>query len=122
MIKNAIEALQSYNDIKGVKNAHGATQGTQNKHIDTEENNKDHGKITLSLAKNSNHQLYVEITDNGAGIAKHVVYNIFVPFFTTKQQGSGIGLSLSRQIMINHGGDLVFIARPQGACFRCIFG
>ena len=90
--------------------------------VDTEENKTEHGKITLSLAQNSTQQLYVEITDNRAGIAKHVVEKIFVPFFTTKQQGSGIGLSLSRQIMINHGGDLVYITRPQCACFRCIFG
>jgi len=79
-------------------------------------------KITLTVGQNSAQQLYVEISDNGQGIATHVIDMIFVPFFTTKQQGSGIGLSLSRQIMVNHGGDLVYITREQGSCFRCIFG
>ncbi|WP_440054554.1 sensor histidine kinase [Pseudoalteromonas sp. T1lg65] len=79
-------------------------------------------RITLSTGINSAGQYYIEVSDSGAGIAEHVVDMIFVPFFTTKQQGSGIGLSLSRQIMLNHGGDLIYIARSQGACFRCIFG
>ncbi|MFU2510567.1 sensor histidine kinase [Pseudoalteromonas sp. ASV78] len=78
--------------------------------------------IKLSLAQNASQQLYIEISDNGPGISEHVVDMIFVPFFTTKQQGSGIGLSLSRQIMLNHGGDLVYLAKAQGACFRCVFG
>ena len=117
LMKNSIEAVQSYKDKKVMQN----TQGTTSKQVDTEESNPGYGEITLTLAQNSTLQLYVEITDNGTGIAKHVVDKIFVPFFTTKQQGSGIGLSLSRQIMINHGGDLVYLSGPQGACFRCIF-
>jgi len=80
------------------------------------------GKITLTVGQNSSQQLYIEVADNGLGIAAHVVDMIFVPFFSTKQHGSGIGLSLSRQIMVNHGGDLVYITRKHGACFRCIFG
>jgi nitrogen fixation/metabolism regulation signal transduction histidine kinase len=78
--------------------------------------------IQLTLAQNTSQQLYVEVSDNGPGISEHVVDMIFVPFFTTKQQGSGIGLSLSRQIMLNHGGDLIYVQKPQGACFRCVFG
>lgn len=78
--------------------------------------------IEVSIAQNANQQLYLEVSDNGTGISDHVIEMIFVPFFTTKQQGSGIGLSLSRQIMLNHGGDLVYIKRQQGACFRCVFG
>ena len=78
--------------------------------------------ITLTLGQNSAQQVYIDVADTGPGIAEHVLEMIFVPFFTTKQQGSGIGLSLSRQIMLNHGGDLVYLAKAQGACFRCVFG
>ncbi|MFN6972270.1 MAG: ATP-binding protein, partial [Rheinheimera sp.] len=59
--------------------------------------------------------------DNGPGITATAAEMIFVPFFTTKQQGSGVGLALSRQIMINHGGDLILIKTAQGACFRLLF-
>jgi len=85
-------------------------------------NGQQQATITLTVGQNNAQQLYVEVSDNGQGIAAHVVDMIFVPFFTTKQQGSGIGLSLSRQIMANHGGDLVYITREKGACFRCVFG
>jgi len=46
------------------------------------------------------------ICDNGPGIPEEIIEQIFVPFFTTRENGSGIGLSLSRQIMRLHGGSL----------------
>jgi signal transduction histidine kinase len=46
--------------------------------------------------------LHLVISDRGSGIAN--TDNLFVPFYTTKPQGSGIGLSLCRQILFNHGG------------------
>lgn len=48
----------------------------------------------------------LEVADNGTGIAPDVLEKIFVPFFSTKQTGSGIGLSLSRQIMLLHKGNI----------------
>ncbi len=48
----------------------------------------------------------VEISDNGSGIAPEILERIFVPFYSTKPEGSGIGLSLSRQIIRNHGGQI----------------
>jgi two-component system, NtrC family, nitrogen regulation sensor histidine kinase NtrY len=48
----------------------------------------------------------IEITDNGCGIPSDKYEQIFIPFFTTKNNGSGIGLSLSRQIMRLHKGDI----------------
>lgn len=49
---------------------------------------------------------FVRVTDNGPGIEAEVLDNIFIPFFTTKKNGSGIGLSLSRQIMRLHKGNI----------------
>jgi len=82
--------------------------------------------ITLKLYQsnqNSRQQILLDIEDSGPGIAEHVIEQVFVPFFTTKNKGSGIGLSLSRQIMIQHGGDLNYIDKAgTGACFRLAFG
>lgn len=49
---------------------------------------------------------YISFVDNGPGIAEEALKKIFIPFFTTKKNGSGIGLSLSKQIMRNHGGHI----------------
>lgn len=51
-------------------------------------------------------RIYISIKDNGAGIATANLDKIFVPFFTTKRNGSGIGLALSRQIALLHGGEI----------------
>ncbi|MCF7910887.1 MAG: ATP-binding protein [Candidatus Cloacimonetes bacterium] len=57
-------------------------------------------------------RIAIQITDNGAGILKDVIDKIFIPFFTTKSNGSGIGLSLSRQIMRIHGGSISVDSTP----------
>jgi len=51
-------------------------------------------------------RVIIEVEDNGIGIPPGVLDDVFVPFFTTKEKGSGIGLSLSRQIIRLHGGSL----------------
>jgi two-component system, NtrC family, nitrogen regulation sensor histidine kinase NtrY len=51
-------------------------------------------------------QALIEVRDNGSGIPEDMIGNIFIPFFTTRAEGSGIGLSLSRQIMRLHGGSI----------------
>ncbi len=56
----------------------------------------------------------IAVKDNGSGISAADVDNIFVPFFTTKTNGSGIGLSLSRQIMMMHNGQLEYNATTNG--------
>lgn len=68
--------------------------------------NRPEGKITLTAAINSDGRAQISVTDNGPGIPDDLMDKIFVPFFTTKESGSGIGLSLSRQIMLLHGGSL----------------
>jgi signal transduction histidine kinase len=64
----------------------------------------------------------IQVEDNGPGIPEDVQEKIFVPFFTTKEDGSGIGLSLSRQIMRLHGGRLsVRSEEGEGAVFTLRF-
>ncbi|HRX00928.1 MAG TPA: HAMP domain-containing sensor histidine kinase [Cyclobacteriaceae bacterium] len=53
-----------------------------------------------------NQRTVVSIADNGMGMDEETLEKAFIPFFTTKKKGSGIGLSLSRQIMRLHGGSL----------------
>jgi nitrogen fixation/metabolism regulation signal transduction histidine kinase len=79
-------------------------------------------KINIHLYEDDRAQLLMDIEDFGLGIEEHVVEHIFIPFFSTKSDGSGIGLSLSKQIMNAHGGDLLYVEKPQkGALFRIIF-
>ena len=83
-------------------------------------------KISISVDYNELSQLFIDIEDSGPDILPHVLEQIFVPFFTTKQKGSGIGLSLSKQIMINHGGDLTYVEHAEnkkleGAHFRLTY-
>ncbi len=60
----------------------------------------------------------VEIADNGCGVTQANRDQVFVPFFTTKAGGSGIGLNLARQIALAHGGQLAFRANePRGSVF-----
>lgn len=62
--------------------------------------------ITTNAVLTSNHRLQIEISDNGPGMKKEIEEKIFIPFYTTKQEGSGIGLSLCRQIILAHHGHI----------------
>lgn len=63
----------------------------------------------------------LSVTDNGPGIPDEILDQVFIPFFTTKREGSGIGLSLSRQVMTAHRGDIVVENLPAGTCIRLVF-
>ncbi|MBR6631662.1 MAG: PAS domain S-box protein [Alistipes sp.] len=63
-------------------------------------------KITIRSTIDTEERIQIEITDNGSAIPAEVAENIFTPFFTTKTDGSGIGLAVSRQIIRLHGGTL----------------
>ena len=64
-------------------------------------------------------QVSIEICDNGSGIPEEVKEKIFVPFYSTKSGGSGIGLSLSRQIIRNHGGQISVQSKEgEGSTFK----
>jgi nitrogen fixation/metabolism regulation signal transduction histidine kinase len=62
--------------------------------------------IAIHLFRSPDGELEIQIVDNGPGIPQHLFDEIFVPFFTTKKEGSGIGLSLCRQIIQMHKGSL----------------
>jgi len=63
----------------------------------------------------------LDITDNGPGVANSAVDKLFIPFYTTKRSGSGIGLSLARMLIQAQGGELIYISQTEGACFRVLF-
>lgn len=73
-------------------------------------------RIDIS-ATNENQHSVITVEDNGSGISSDNQENIFVPFFTTKRKGSGVGLSLSKKIMQLHGGDIQVKSSEIGTTF-----
>lgn len=69
------------------------------------------GKIEIVLTV-SDARPYLTIKDNGSGITQEVMENLFQPFYSTKPEGSGVGLTISRQIIRLHGGDLRLQSQP----------
>ena len=73
-------------------------------------------------AQRSEHSVLVKVEDNGSGISEELLDQVFVPFFSTKENGSGIGLSLVRQIMNNHEGFIRLESVPgEGTVVTLIF-
>ncbi|MGB7395573.1 MAG: ATP-binding protein [Pricia sp.] len=68
--------------------------------------NKDDGHITFAAGIDETGKKVIQVRDNGPGVSPENLDEIFVPFFTTKTTGTGIGLSLSKQIMRLHGGSI----------------
>lgn len=77
-------------------------------------------RIELAVVASSR-QTIIEVRNNGAPIPQEVLPHIFVPFFTTKDSGSGIGLSLSRYIMRLHGGNLKHYTVRDRTVFGMVF-
>ena len=84
VVKNAIEALEDF----------------------------DNGEITISLMRNTEEN-FIKIQDNGKGIPNDKMDKIFIPFFSTKPNGTGIGLALSRQIIKLHNGQMNVLSKEQ---------
>jgi len=87
--------------INLLKNAMHALNGRQN------------GKIQLLAFMNKRGRITLQVIDNGPGILKDVLDKIFIPFFTTKPSGSGIGLSLSKQILRLHNATITAHSEPE---------
>ena len=81
---------------------------------------QEHGRIELT-ARLDLSRVIISIEDNGPGIPQAELDQVFIPFFTTKRDGSGVGLSLSRQIMSAHNGEIAVETGPDGSTFRLVF-
>ena len=80
------------------------------------------GKIDIRAYIDGRQRVILEVADNGPGIDPETAKNIFVPFYTTKKQGSGVGLALVRYIMLAHGGTALYApGRDRGSVFRLVF-
>jgi nitrogen fixation/metabolism regulation signal transduction histidine kinase len=79
-------------------------------------------KISITASVSINNRTTIEFADNGTGITPDLLDKIFMPFFTSKKEGSGIGLSLSRQIMQMHKGAISVKSKPgEGTVFTLTF-
>ena len=93
-----------------LRNAWQATRGQKNATI----------RVAARLNRRGN--VVIEVCDNGPGVPHDIATKVFVPFFTTKEGGSGVGLALARQVMIAHGGFIRLSDNPSGgACFSLTF-
>jgi len=75
--------------------------------------NESNNRIKIGASK-MNNQVFLDISNNGPQIQADVASQIFIPFFTTKKNGSGIGLSLSKQFMLKMDGDIILKTNSDG--------
>ena len=83
---------------------------------------RDEPQITLSAELQANNKTVIKIADNGIGMPPDIIEKIFIPFFSTRKTGSGIGLSLCKQIMMLHKGNIqVQSVEDKGSVFILSF-
>ncbi|KUY17265.1 histidine kinase [Elizabethkingia miricola] len=80
----------------------------------------DNGKIEINTDQ-QNTRTVIQVKDNGIGISEQISDKIFLPFFTTRNSGSGIGLTLTKSIMEAHNGYINFRKQQQGSVFELWF-
>lgn len=84
--------------------------------------NRPDAVIKVKAVYGTDRNIQIKVYDNGAGIPKNLMENIFIPFFTSKSTGSGIGLSLCKQIMLLHKGKIVVQSKEnEGTVFTLVF-
>jgi len=85
-------------------------------------NMKDNKLIELSLSRDGHRLVHLHVRDTGSGMSQDEMDQIFIPFFSTKVGGSGIGLSISKQIMQKQKGDINVQSEPgKGSVFTLSF-
>ena len=67
-------------------------------------------KIEIRIMKNQENRVIIKVVNSGPAIPHELLEKIFVPFFTTKKNGSGIGLSISQEIMKLHNGSVIAVS------------
>jgi two-component system nitrogen regulation sensor histidine kinase NtrY len=87
--------------------------------IDAMQNTDD--KVLQLSAQLEYGRIIIRISDSGPGVPDDELDQVFIPFFTTKREGSGIGLSLSRQIMTAHGGEIAIKRRDDRTVVNLVF-
>jgi len=85
-------------------------------------NGKEHPQIHLFSGSDIEGRSFITVADNGSGIPDNIRNNIFIPFFSTKKNGNGIGLSISREIVKLHNAEIhIQSQEKQGSAFTILF-
>ena len=110
LLKNAVEAFNGQEKLSTERNKQDENEQGRNKQecrsADLQSVASKKAFIRLQAYANAQESIIIDVSNNAGLISEDVVSHIFIPFFTTKPEGSGIGLSLSRQIMRVSGGSL----------------
>jgi signal transduction histidine kinase len=75
-------------------------------------------RLTITTSTNDGRQVEIAVADTGPGVAPQMREKIFEQFFSTKPDGLGMGLAISRSIVRNHGGELTVESSEAGSTFR----
>ena len=110
LLKNAVEAFNGQEKLSAERNKQAGNEQGRNKQecrsADLQSAASKKAFIRLKAYANTQESIIIDVSNNAGLIPEDVASHIFIPFFTTKPEGSGIGLSLSRQIMRVSGGSL----------------
>ena len=110
LLKNAVEAFNGQEKLSAERNKQDGNEQGRNKQecrsADLQSAASKKAFIRLQAYANAQESIIIDVSNNAGLIPEDVASHIFIPFFTTKPEGSGIGLSLSRQIMRVSGGSL----------------
>ncbi len=81
----------------------------------------EHPAITMTFSATPGGRTQIDVADNGPGVSDTLAQDIFLPFFTTKKTGTGVGLSLARQVVLAHQGSITLLrSESGGALFRIV--